>query len=443
LDSTGKYPTGLFQGTQTDLGAFDECLETVVHDEFGLEKVRAQYCSVYINVVNDTSFADAMLPAMKMSNARGFEASERTCQAGSGNCVATHRSVLGTINDIYVLPSYHAACYFAGGITYLLIEKYGSAKMPKVVTGVLWTVAAACCLVCVFVKYDWNRGRAPKVDWPKMVVAFCDKILWAASKLRVWDCPAARKREGPQYCTSLAARRRATPLHPRIPDDNLGLATIASFWVYKRRARHSARTAAAAEYGTGRYGKGKSSGEGEEAEEVRRLPNEEGRGGKGAFSPGVASHGSRAGEIRSAAGTLSPVNNHRVLRIRSSSFGVHLMFLESVVEASSRLPDVPGPAGQGDRLHFLRHAGGQPKPTVRTASEGRLPCRFVFGYLAKIGYKLAGQADLRDFTGHQKISLCTKKHATKFAACMTEKVYAIPLSCGARYIEQTGRFFND
>ncbi|CAN8019011.1 unnamed protein product, partial [Ixodes persulcatus] len=500
LDSTGKYPTGLFQGTQTDLGAFDECLETVVHDEFGLEKVRAQYCSVYINVVNDTSFADAMLPAMKMSNARAEEflkfASDpriaginlgicmindcsrddlqAIANAVSGkkvhllihNCVTsqyaapnksqtaaiigfgiislllvcstafdaciiyfgtctqrnqglvgllvsfsvisstktlflinddkqsesykyrflhgirivsalwivgghsaiifgnnlgkrlsvlhfhedifaclvtcaflsvdtfffmsgfllayniqplnsnrvlivvvaivrrhirttvpllfvigflyllplatsgpglvemmdrfyhemdnhlyqlilqvrnfgkgldnsgcfqhlwyisadfqlflvgllvfqcfkgkpwtvigvfgtfsllccsfsawqlygTHYypfpvvigetldSVLGTINDIYVLPSYHAACYFAGGITYLLIEKYGSAKMPKVVTGVLWTVAAACCLVCVFVKYDWNRGRAPKVDWPKMVVAFCDKILWA------------------------------------------------------------------------------------------------------------------------------------------------------------------------------------------------------------------------------------------------------------------------
>ncbi|KAG0433989.1 hypothetical protein HPB47_019425 [Ixodes persulcatus] len=27
---------------------------------------------------------------------------------------------------------------------------------------------------------------------------------------------------------------------------------------------------------------------------------------------------------------------------------------------------------------------------------------------------------------------CTKKHASKFNACMTEKVYAIPLSCGAR-----------
>ncbi|CAN7941786.1 unnamed protein product, partial [Ixodes hexagonus] len=73
LDSTGKYPSGIFQGTQSDLGAFDECLETVVHDEFGNEKIRAQYCSVYINVVNDTSFTDVMLPALKMSNARAEE----------------------------------------------------------------------------------------------------------------------------------------------------------------------------------------------------------------------------------------------------------------------------------------------------------------------------------------------------------------------------------
>ncbi|KAG0422559.1 hypothetical protein HPB47_001623 [Ixodes persulcatus] len=29
---------------------------------------------------------------------------------------------------------------------------------------------------------------------------------------------------------------------------------------------------------------------------------------------------------------------------------------------------------------------------------------------------------------------CTKKHASKFTACMTEKVHAIPLSCGARLL---------
>lgn len=500
LDSTGKYPSGLFQGTQADLGAFDECLETVVHDQYGNEKVRAQYCSVYINVVNDTSFTEAMLPAMKMSHSRAedfltFASDPRIaginlgiciindCSRGdlqaianavSGkkihlhvhNCVTseyqapdrrqtaiiigfgviallmvcstvydiyiiysgtvasrnqgllklltafsvvsstrtlfatnsdkesesyryrflhgirllsagwivsghsavvfgnnlgrrlsvlqfheellacfiscaflsvdtffflsgfllayniqmqksnrvlvavvaivrrhirttipllvviaalyllpliasgpglvemmgnfyyemdkhlyelicqirnfgkgldntgcfqhlwyisadfqlflvglfvfqcfkgkpwiiisifgtlsllccsfsawqmygtpyypfpvvlgeTLDAVLGTINDVYVLPSYHAACYFSGGITFLLLEKYGNARIPKAISALLWTVAAACCLTCVFVKYDWNRGRAPKSDWPKMAVAFWDKVLWS------------------------------------------------------------------------------------------------------------------------------------------------------------------------------------------------------------------------------------------------------------------------
>ncbi|KAM7315541.1 nose resistant to fluoxetine protein 6 [Ixodes scapularis] len=70
IDSTGKYPTGLLQGSQADLGAYDECLETVVHDQFGNEKIRGQYCSIYIHVVNDTSFTEALIPAMVMSHPR-------------------------------------------------------------------------------------------------------------------------------------------------------------------------------------------------------------------------------------------------------------------------------------------------------------------------------------------------------------------------------------
>ncbi|KAM7300889.1 uncharacterized protein ISCGN_016468 [Ixodes scapularis] len=38
---------------------------------------------------------------------------------------------------------------------------------------------------------------------------------------------------------------------------------------------------------------------------------------------------------------------------------------------------------------------------------------------------------------------CTKKHAQCFRPCAREKVYTIPLSCGAEYIGQTGRCIND
>ncbi|XP_077490150.1 uncharacterized protein LOC144101025 [Amblyomma americanum] len=70
LDATAKYPTGLLQGTQADLGAFDECLETIALDDYGNEWVRGQYCSLYIFPPNDTSLVDALLPAMGMSHPR-------------------------------------------------------------------------------------------------------------------------------------------------------------------------------------------------------------------------------------------------------------------------------------------------------------------------------------------------------------------------------------
>lgn len=71
IDASGKYPTGLFQGSLSDLGAYDQCIETVIRDEYGNEKVRAQYCNVHIKVGgNDTSFLDHLDPALKISHRR-------------------------------------------------------------------------------------------------------------------------------------------------------------------------------------------------------------------------------------------------------------------------------------------------------------------------------------------------------------------------------------
>lgn len=70
IDSTGKYPTGFIQGTAADIGAFDECIETVALDEYGHEKIRGQYCVLQIKVGNDTSLIDGMLPAARMTHKR-------------------------------------------------------------------------------------------------------------------------------------------------------------------------------------------------------------------------------------------------------------------------------------------------------------------------------------------------------------------------------------
>ncbi|XP_070384891.1 nose resistant to fluoxetine protein 6-like [Dermacentor albipictus] len=70
IDASAKYPTGLFQGTWSDLGAFDECIETVARDRNGGEVARGQYCNVYVKMANDTSFFDEMLPNFIMAHER-------------------------------------------------------------------------------------------------------------------------------------------------------------------------------------------------------------------------------------------------------------------------------------------------------------------------------------------------------------------------------------
>lgn len=70
IDASGKYPTGLFQGSLSDLGAYDQCIETVIRDEYGGEKVRAQYCNVYIKLGKDMSFLEHVDAALRLSHRR-------------------------------------------------------------------------------------------------------------------------------------------------------------------------------------------------------------------------------------------------------------------------------------------------------------------------------------------------------------------------------------
>lgn len=70
IDATGKYPTGLFQGTLSDIGAFDQCIETVLHDDYGNEKVRAHYCNMYIKFGKDLSFFDHVDDMLRLSHRR-------------------------------------------------------------------------------------------------------------------------------------------------------------------------------------------------------------------------------------------------------------------------------------------------------------------------------------------------------------------------------------
>ncbi|KAH6934092.1 hypothetical protein HPB50_020030 [Hyalomma asiaticum] len=55
FDASGKYPTGALQGARADMGAFDECLDTVVRDAQGQVRTRGQYCNLVIYVKNSTA----------------------------------------------------------------------------------------------------------------------------------------------------------------------------------------------------------------------------------------------------------------------------------------------------------------------------------------------------------------------------------------------------
>ncbi|XP_077553693.1 nose resistant to fluoxetine protein 6-like isoform X2 [Haemaphysalis longicornis] len=64
IDASGKYPTGLLDGSKVDLGSFDECLDTAVHDEFGRTSM-GQYCSIMVYNRNGSALVDKLEPILE------------------------------------------------------------------------------------------------------------------------------------------------------------------------------------------------------------------------------------------------------------------------------------------------------------------------------------------------------------------------------------------
>ncbi|OQR78921.1 nose resistant to fluoxetine protein 6-like [Tropilaelaps mercedesae] len=71
IDASGKPPSGLFQGTLSDLGAYDECLETVLHDKAtGEETLRGQYCNVYVKSIGEENLVGELKDITALSHPR-------------------------------------------------------------------------------------------------------------------------------------------------------------------------------------------------------------------------------------------------------------------------------------------------------------------------------------------------------------------------------------
>ncbi|XP_077519794.1 nose resistant to fluoxetine protein 6-like [Amblyomma americanum] len=92
----------------------------------------------------------------------------------------TFGELLDNITDVYMLPTYHAACYFGGCITFYAVEHYKNKKISKGVEAALWGAALGLGTACIFYKYEWTRGTRHG-DVAKVLMALGDRVVWASA----------------------------------------------------------------------------------------------------------------------------------------------------------------------------------------------------------------------------------------------------------------------
>ncbi|KAH9360877.1 hypothetical protein HPB48_008153 [Haemaphysalis longicornis] len=74
----GRPPAGIFEGTITDFGSFDQCLEVRHRDSWGDESFRGQYCSLFLKPNIDTSRPVSFLRNSRRQPLSGSLARSRT-----------------------------------------------------------------------------------------------------------------------------------------------------------------------------------------------------------------------------------------------------------------------------------------------------------------------------------------------------------------------------
>lgn len=84
-----------------------------------------------------------------------------------------------TLNNYYLLPFYHAVCYFSGCIAFFLLQGFKEGKVPKLVQTFVWCFSIASGLCCVIIKFDWYLERNPTSEFGNICMAFFDRILWS------------------------------------------------------------------------------------------------------------------------------------------------------------------------------------------------------------------------------------------------------------------------
>lgn len=92
--------------------------------------------------------------------------------------------MMRTVNECYMLPFYHAVCYFSGCMTSLILVDFGEHKISKTLQLAGWYASACCGLFCTVVRFPWYLSDNPTSEMVELLLAFFDRILW--SLFLVW-----------------------------------------------------------------------------------------------------------------------------------------------------------------------------------------------------------------------------------------------------------------
>ncbi|KAL1427934.1 hypothetical protein MTO96_003092 [Rhipicephalus appendiculatus] len=89
----------------------------------------------------------------------------------------TYEDYVKMLTDVYMLPTYHAASFFGGCITFYVVGKFKNEKISKGVQVMLWSVVIIFTVACVVYRFEWTRGTKHS-ELAKVSLAFWDRIHW-------------------------------------------------------------------------------------------------------------------------------------------------------------------------------------------------------------------------------------------------------------------------
>ncbi|CAN8018981.1 unnamed protein product, partial [Ixodes persulcatus] len=84
-----------------------------------------------------------------------------------------------TLTEVYILPTYHGACYFTGCIILLVLKKCKPVKLSGVTEAGFWCLCIGCGLTGILTRHCWTVPTDYKGLPAKVAFAFFDRIVWS------------------------------------------------------------------------------------------------------------------------------------------------------------------------------------------------------------------------------------------------------------------------